>query len=94
VIHWAMLRNGAMQLMLNTKYEFDYERPLEPDRMSGRDDFILCVTCEDADAAYRELQARGWTDIEEPTTASYGMREVQVRDPDRLRLCLQQKTPR
>jgi len=45
-------------------------------------------------AAYRELQARGWTDIEEPTTASYGMREVQARDPDRLRLRLQQKTPR
>jgi catechol 2,3-dioxygenase-like lactoylglutathione lyase family enzyme len=94
VTHWVLLRNGAVRLMLNTKYEFDYERPLEPDRTSGRDDFILYVTCEDADAAYSELQARGWTDLEEPATASYGMRQVTVRDPDGFRLCLQHETSR
>jgi uncharacterized glyoxalase superfamily protein PhnB len=94
VTHWAMLRNGDMRLMLNSKYEFDYARPLEPDRTSGRGDFILYVTCEDAEAAYHELQTRGWTDVEEPTTAPYGMREVQIRDPDGFRICLQHKTAR
>jgi glyoxylase I family protein len=94
VTHWAMLRNGSVYLMLNTKYEFDYERPLEPDRTSGRDDFALYLECEDADAAYRELQAKGWTDLEEPTTASYGMRQFQVRDPDGFTLCLQHEISR
>jgi uncharacterized glyoxalase superfamily protein PhnB len=89
VTHWAMLRNGDVYLMLNTKYEFDYERPLEPDRTSGRDDFGLFLMCENADAAYRELQEKGWPDIEEPTTAAYGMRQLQIRDPDGFRLCLQ-----
>ncbi len=89
VTHWAMLRNGSVRLMLNTKYEFDYERPLEPDRTSGRADFILYLLCEDADAAYRELQAAGWPDVEEPSDVPYGMREIQVRDPDGFRLCLQ-----
>ena len=92
VTHWAMLRNGAVYLMLNTKYEFDYERPLEPDRTSGRDDFALYLMCEDADAAYRELQAKGWPDIDEPTTAPYGMRQLYIRDPDGFSVCLQHET--
>ena len=29
--HWAMLRLGGATLMLNTAYEFDYERPVPPD---------------------------------------------------------------
>jgi uncharacterized glyoxalase superfamily protein PhnB len=45
--------------------------------------------CDDVDAAYRELQAKGWPDIEEPSTAPYGVRQLQVRDPDGFRLCLQ-----
>jgi len=94
VTHWAMLRNGTVYLMLNTKYEFDYERPLEPDCTSGRDDFILYLTCEDADAAYRELRAKNWPDIEEPITAPYGMRQLQMRDPDGFRLCLQHEVER
>jgi glyoxylase I family protein len=89
VTHWVMLRNGDVHLMLNTKYEFDYERPLEPDRTSGRDDFVLYLLCEDADAAYRELEAKGWPDVEEPSTAPYGMRQVVVRDPDGFCICLQ-----
>lgn len=94
VTHWAMLRNGPAHLMLNTKYEFEYERPLEQDRTSGRGDFVLYFMCEDADAAYLELQAKGWTDIEEPSTAPYGMRQLQVRDPDGFRLCLQHEINR
>ena len=94
VTHWAMLRNGSVYLMLNTKYEFDYERPLEPDRTSGRNDFILYFDCDDADAACRELQSKGWADVEEPTTAAYGMRQLQVRDPDGFRLCLQHESRR
>jgi glyoxylase I family protein len=84
-----MLRNGPVHLMLNTKYEFDYERPLEQDRTSGRDDFVLYLVCEDADAAWRELQAKGWPDIEEPSTAPYGFRQLVIRDPDGFCLCLQ-----
>ncbi len=93
VTHWAMLRNGPVYLMLNTRYEFDRERPPEPDRTSGRDDFALYLNCHDADAAYRELQVKGWPDVAEPTTTPYGMRQLLIRDPDGFRLCLQHESP-
>src|SRR5688572_10780375 len=59
ITHWAMLRNGKTYLMLNTKYEFDHERPAVPDTTSGREDVALYFECDDADAAYRELKSKG-----------------------------------
>jgi uncharacterized glyoxalase superfamily protein PhnB len=89
VTHWAMLRNGGMYLMLNTKYEFDHERPAVPDTSSGHEDVALYFMCADADEAYRELKAKGWPHVNEPSTAPYGMRQVYLRDPDGFSLCLQ-----
>lgn len=89
VTHWAMLRHGEMYLMLNTKYEFDHERPAVPDTTNGREDVTLYFTCDDADAAYSELKAKGWPHLSEPSTAPYGMRQLYLRDPDGFSLCLQ-----
>jgi glyoxylase I family protein len=89
ITHWAMLRNGETYLMLNTKYEFDHERPAVPDTTSGREDVTLYFMCDDADAAYRELKSKGWPHVEAPSTAPYGMRQVYLRDPDGFSLCLQ-----
>jgi catechol 2,3-dioxygenase-like lactoylglutathione lyase family enzyme len=30
--HWALLRLGGAELMLNTAYEFDSDRPSKPDQ--------------------------------------------------------------
>jgi uncharacterized glyoxalase superfamily protein PhnB len=89
ITHWAMLRNGDTYLMLNTKYEFDDERPARQDTVTGRDDVALYFMCDDVDAAYRELKSAGWPHVDEPTTAPYGMRQLRLRDPDGFCLCLQ-----
>jgi glyoxylase I family protein len=89
VAHWALLRNGETYLMLNTKYELDHERPAVSDTISGHEDVTLYFMCDDPDAAYRELKAKGWADVNEPSTAPYGMRQVYLRDPDGFSLCLQ-----
>jgi glyoxylase I family protein len=89
VTHWAMLRNGGYYLMLNSKYEFDHQRPAQPDTTSGREDVALYLTCDDADAVFRQLQQKGWAQLAEPTTAPYGMRQLLVRDPDGFCLCFQ-----
>lgn len=94
VTHWAMLRNGGYYLMLNSKYEFDDERPARPDAASEREDVALYLTCEDADAVFRQLQQKGWANIAAPTTAAYGMRQLYVRDPDGFCLCFQHAVKR
>src|SRR4030095_15238124 len=59
--HWALLRLGGAELMLNTAYEFDNERPAEPDRAraSAHEDTGLFFGCPDVDAAYEELRGKG-----------------------------------
>lgn len=54
-------RLGAAELMLNTAYEFDGERPLPPDpaRVAAHDDTSLYFRCADMDAAYEELRRKG-----------------------------------
>ena len=81
------------RLMLNTKYEFDHERPAIPDTTSGREDVCLYLACEDADVAYRELGEKGWKDMQAPSTAYYGMRQLYLKDPDGFMLCLQHPAP-
>src|SRR5260370_33117316 len=45
--HWALLRLDHAELMLNTAYEFDSERPAEPDlaRTAAHDDTGLVFSC-------------------------------------------------
>ena len=86
--HWCMLKLGHAVLMLNTKYEVQ-----PPVRESAPDHSDLCLYfgCEDADQAYAELRTK-WHDIRPPKTASYGMRQLYMRDPDGFGVCLQHPT--
>ena len=88
--HWALLRLGNAELMLNTAYEFDDERPAKPDhaRTAAHDDTGLFFGCPDVDAAYRELSSKG-VNVKEPSITGYGMKQMYLRDPDGYALCFQ-----
>jgi len=88
--HWCLLRHGGAELMLNTAYELDHERPIPPDRArtAAHDDTCLYIACPDVDAAYQELTAKGLM-LKPPKVAPYGMKQLAVRDPDGYALCLQ-----
>lgn len=87
--HWCRLRRDSTQLMLNTAYDSD-ERPAERDeaRWSGHAHTVLFVDCPELDALHGELRAKG-LDIAPPRTAYYGMRQIEVTDPDGYELCFQ-----
>ena len=88
--HWALLRLGEAELMLNTRYEFDEERPIPPDgaRVAAHEDTCLYFACPNVDAVYEELSAKG-VKAQEPATSGYGMRQVYLQDPDAYALCFQ-----
>lgn len=88
--HWALLRLGGAELMLNTAYEFDSERPAEPDpaRAAAHDDTGLFFSCPDVEAAYLELRDQG-VKLKPPSTAAYGMKQLYLHDPDGYSLCFQ-----
>lgn len=87
--HWCRLRRGGAELMLNTAYDAN-ERPAERDRVrqAAHSDTCLYLGCDDPDSAYADLIAKGVA-AEPPTTAPYGMRQVNLRDSDGYCLCLQ-----
>jgi uncharacterized glyoxalase superfamily protein PhnB len=88
--HWALLRLGGAELMLNTAYEFDSERPPERDctRTAAHDDTGLFMGCPDVDAAWQELVRKGVT-VQQPVVTGYGMKQMYLRDPDGYVLCFQ-----
>jgi glyoxylase I family protein len=89
--HWAWLRHGDAELMLNTAFDAN-ERPAARDsaRECAHDDVCLYMGCPDPDAAFAELAGRG-LDLDPPRTAPYGMRQLMLRDPDFYRICLQSR---
>ena len=90
LFHWVWLRLGDAELMLNTAYEFDTDRPAEPDhaRTAPHDDTGLFFGCPDVDAAYEELRGKSVT-VKEPVVTGYGMKQMYLRDPDGYSLCFQ-----
>jgi catechol 2,3-dioxygenase-like lactoylglutathione lyase family enzyme len=88
--HWVMLRLGKAEIMLNTAYETDEERPAVPDarRVAAHDDTTLYFACPDVDAAY-ELLRNKVPGIKPPTVAPYGMKQLSFRDPDGFGICFQ-----
>jgi len=78
-----------MELMLNTAYEED-SRPPEPDRarIAAHDDTAIFFGCPDVDAAYAHLRSRA-KNVKAPKVATYGMKQLYVRDPDGYNLCFQ-----
>ena len=88
--HWALLELGNVQLMLNTAYEFDDERPVPPDpaRTAAHDDTGLFFSCPDIDAAYEQFRSKG-VELKPPSVAPYGMKQLSLHDPDGFGLCFQ-----
>ena len=93
--HWCLLELGNSQIMLNTAYEFDSERPIPPDhaRTATHNDTWLYFSCPDVDSAYQEFRSKGVT-VKPPTIAPYGMKQLSFHDPDGFGLCFQWATAR
>ena len=91
-IHWAWLRSGGAEVMLNTAYDAG-ERPSsrEGHRWRGHEDTGLFIGCPDVDGAYDYLRSKGLA-VDRPVVAPYGMKQLYVRDPDGYSLCFQAPT--
>ena len=91
---WVWLRRDGADLMLNTAYDPDAERPVEPEpaRVAAHDDTGLFIGCPDVDGMYRHLRGKG-LDVEPPTIAPYGMKQLWVKDPDGFTVCFQWQVP-
>ena len=88
-VHWAWLRQGQAEVMLNTAYD-DGERPPTPDpaRVATHADTCLFMGCGDLEEAYAYLLAHG-VKAEPPNVAPYGMKQLYATDPDGYGLCWQ-----
>jgi glyoxylase I family protein len=88
-IDWVLLRQGEVELMLNTMYEAD-SRPdsVDPVRVAAHADTTLYIGCPDVDGAYRELKRLG-ADASTPVVQPYGMKQCYVTDPDGYVVCFQ-----
>jgi glyoxylase I family protein len=86
---WALLRLNSVELMLNTAYEGD-ERPPFPDanRGAAHADTGLYFGCPDVEQAYVQLRIKG-LEVAEPVIRTYGMKQLNVTDPDGYNLCFQ-----
>lgn len=88
--HWALLRLGEAELMLNTAYEFDNQRPTVPDsrRVTAHGDTGLFFSCPNVDDTFEELRSKD-VPVKEPKIARYGMKQMYLKDPDGYELCFQ-----
>jgi uncharacterized glyoxalase superfamily protein PhnB len=87
--YWAMLKHGNAKLMLNARYE-DEHRPAKPRPVAGHNDVTLYFGCPNVDEAYAELRAKS-CDVMEPETTYYGMKQLNISDPDGFKICFQQR---
>ena len=86
---WVMMELGDATIMLNTAYD-DGERPdaEDPARVAAHGDTCIYFSCPDVDAAYEHLKANG-LNVDPPSIAPYGMKQLYVLDPDGYNLCFQ-----
>ena len=86
---WGLLKLDGAELMLNTAYEKE-DRPPAPDRarIAAHEDTAFYLGCRDVDAAYEHLRGRG-VDVQKPTVAPYGMKQLYLKDPDGYVICFQ-----
>jgi glyoxylase I family protein len=86
---WALLRLNGVELMLNTAYESDERPPVpDPNRVLGHGDTGLYFGCPDIEGAYKQLHAKG-LDVNQPVIRPYGMKQLNITDPDGYNLCFQ-----
>lgn len=89
-VGWVLLRRDDADIMLNSAYESNDERPPQavPARQAAHADTIVFFGCRDVDAVYEDLRGRG-IELEPPEVQSYGMKQLYLRDPDGYKLCFQ-----
>ena len=76
--------------MLNDQYEPDHEREAPPvERLRWHKDIVL-FGCEDVDMVYEYLVEKGLS-IKPPIVTSYGMKQLNLSDPDGYHICFQHK---
>jgi len=82
-------RYPDLLILMLTIYDDD-ERPATPNpaNHSVHQDTCLYFLSPDPDAAYEFLRSKG-LQIDPPTIAYYGMKQLYVRDPDGYTLCFQ-----
>jgi glyoxylase I family protein len=86
---WALLRLNGVELMLNTAYESDERPPVsDVNRVSAHADTGLYFSCPDVEQAYVQLRIKG-LDVAEPVIRTYGMKQLNITDPDGYNLCFQ-----
>jgi uncharacterized glyoxalase superfamily protein PhnB len=82
-VRWMRLKNGSVELMLNTSHN------ALADELAGQRRFaspsftevVLYLQVPDVDDLFRSLEEQGFT-VSEPFDADYGMREFHARDLD------------
>ncbi len=91
LFHWAWLRRGGAQIMLNTAYD-EGERPDAPHaaRLRAHDDTSFYFDCKDLDKAYAEVLAFGIA-CKPPAITGYGFRALSFNDPDGFGIILHHK---
>jgi catechol 2,3-dioxygenase-like lactoylglutathione lyase family enzyme len=87
---WVLLRHGHTELMLNSAYDPDDQRPPAPDagRVAAHDDTALYIGAPDVEAVYRHLRDHG-LEVAPPAIAYYGMKQLHLKDPDGFTVCFQ-----
>ena len=80
---WCMLAMEGARIMLEQA---------DADRLSGlaqgRADIVLYFLCEDVDALHERFANNG-VDVRPPKVAFYGMKQLEIRDPDGRFLCFE-----
>ena len=90
-LYWAMLKLGGATIMLNARCEAtDQPAQADPKLRPGHADTTLFFMCDDVDAACAHVRANG-IDANEPVNTHYGMRQLDITDPDGFGLCFQQR---
>ena len=86
-VFWCRLKRGGASIMLQQAEAED-----GPADSNGRG-VVFYFVCDDVDALYADLTKRG-LDLNPPTTAYYGMRQVFVPEPDGYSICFESQVHR
>ena len=79
---WARVERDGVSLMLQQS---------DNAGRAGVGDVCLYFVCDDADSVHAELLARGLS-LNEPEIAYYGMKQLELVDPDGHALCFESPT--
>jgi len=86
---WVWLQRNGANLMLNDQYEPGHVPLAAPaERIRWHDDTCLYFGCADPDRAFEYLRSQN-VDCKPPKVAPYGMKQLNLRDPDGYAICFQ-----